>query len=91
MNGITAADFKFLSLALSLTEHCQCHKVVLLWLFTPGNVAALYLQGEGCEVGAKAAFHSSPHSQYLQAFLQGGNHQDYARLLVSLVAKDYLQ
>lgn len=88
MGGITATDFKFLSLALSLTKHCQCHKLLLLWLFTPDNAAASHLQGE---VYAKAAFHSSAHRACLQAFLQAGNHQDYACLLVALVAKDYLQ
>lgn len=91
MGGITATDFKFLSLALSLTELCQCHEALLLRFFAPGNVSASYLEGEGCEVGAQAAFHSSPHSKCLQAFLQDGNHQDCACLLVSLVAKDYLQ
>lgn len=50
MGGITAAELKFPSLALSLTKHCQCHKALLLWLFAPGSAAASYLQGEGCEV-----------------------------------------
>lgn len=91
MGGVTATDFKFLSLALLLTKHCQCHKVLLLWFFAPGSVAASRLEGEGCQVGAKAAFHPSPHSERLQAFLRGGNHQINACLLVSLVAKDYFQ
>lgn len=91
MGGIIASVFKFLSLSLSLTKHCQCHMVSLVCFFAPGTGAASYLEGEGCEVGAKVAFHSSQHSGCLQAFLQGGNSQDYACLLVSLVAKDFLQ
>lgn len=91
MGGINATDFNFLSLALSLTKRCQRHTVSLVCFSAPGTVAASYWEGEGCEVGAKAAFHSSQRSGCPQAFLQGGNRQDYACLLVSLVAKDYLQ
>lgn len=40
---------------------------------------------------AKAAFWSSQLRGCLQTFLQGGNSQDYACLLVSLVAKDRSQ
>lgn len=93
MGGIIATDFKFLSLALSSALQNTVSAKSYSWcvFFSPGTVAASYLESEGCKVGAKAAFHSSQHSGCPQAFLQGGNHQDYACLLVSLVAKDYLQ
>lgn len=91
MHGIIATDFKFLSLSFSLTKSCQCRKVFLVCFFAPGTVAASYLESESCKVGARAAFRSPEHSGCLQAFLCGENHQDYACLLVSLVAKYYLQ
>lgn len=93
MGGIIATDFKFLSLALSSALQNAVSAKSYSWcvFFAPGTVAASYLESEGCKVGAKAAFHSSQHSGCPQAFLQGGNRQDYACLLVSLVAKDYLQ